>query len=123
MTMNKRSRTLTVTIYGKEYQLACDDGQEAHLGALAQAIDERAHALTPSGGRINDATALVLAAITFADEVSDLQQEVAALRAELQAAASGGESPAYAELESQFAQTIENIAERIETIAQSTVTH
>jgi cell division protein ZapA (FtsZ GTPase activity inhibitor) len=33
--------TVTVSINGRNYRMACDDGQEEHLGRLARELDQR----------------------------------------------------------------------------------
>ena len=47
---------VTVTIADKIYRIACDDGQEAHLMALAAELDRRidAYALDRNPGRAAD---------------------------------------------------------------------
>jgi cell division protein ZapA len=60
---------VTVTIQGRAYDLACDDGQEAHLLALAQELDSRARRLSSALGQIGEARLLLLSALLIADEL------------------------------------------------------
>ena len=68
---------VTVKINGYSYVLGCEDGQEAHLLAMAEQIEarvENAKALGQSG----EAKLLVLAALLMADELHDLKMEAEA---------------------------------------------
>ena len=66
---------MNLSIHGKEYQIACDDGQEAHLGALAQQFNERLSQIARSTGRIQESTLMVLGALMMADELHELQNK------------------------------------------------
>ena len=46
---------VTVTINGRDYQVACDDGQEAHLTRLGSYVDNRMGELSAAVGQIGDA--------------------------------------------------------------------
>ena len=63
--------SVNVTINGRSYQIACDDGQEAHLKRLGNYIDKRIAELVASVGQIGDARLLVMASLLIADEMSD----------------------------------------------------
>jgi cell division protein ZapA len=78
---------INVTIAGRVYRMACDDGQEEHLTRLGAELDQRIEVLKGQFGEIGDMRAVVMAAIMVADEMSELQkrlrrveEEVAALR-------------------------------------------
>jgi cell division protein ZapA len=62
---------LTVTINGRNYQVACDDGQEAHLARLGTYIDNRVKELVAAVGQVGDARLLVMVSLLLADELSD----------------------------------------------------
>lgn len=116
--------TIKTYIYGKEYHLACDDGQEAHLGKLAQLLADRVRTIGQQAGRIPENLALVMAAITFVDELHDCRRDLEKAKAELaqfSAAEQGdGTSPlARAEsMENELSQTYDMLAKRMETLAQ-----
>ncbi|MBI1986071.1 MAG: cell division protein ZapA, partial [Rhodospirillales bacterium] len=46
---------LTVSINGRNYQVACDDGQEAHLSRLGTYVDNRVKELVAAVGQVGDA--------------------------------------------------------------------
>ena len=75
------------TIAGRNFRLACEDGQEEHLLALSAEIDARIAELRQRFGEIGDTRLTVMAALMVADEVSEakaqirrLEDEVAALQ-------------------------------------------
>lgn len=76
---------VTVTIAGRAYRMACDDGQEEHLSRLGQEVDARIDDLRKAFGEIGDQRLSVMAAITLADELSEMRRRHRALEQELQA--------------------------------------
>ena len=79
---------LSVTINGRQFRMACEDGQEGHLMDLARDLDERIDGLRKKFGEIGDTRLTVMAALTLADALSEtdgrikkLEEEVAALQA------------------------------------------
>ncbi len=62
---------VNLTINGRSYSVACGDGQEAHIEALAADLDRRIHALSEQLGSIGEARLLVMAALLVADELHD----------------------------------------------------
>ena len=101
---------VSVTINGRKYEIACDDGQEAHLVRLSQYVDRRVDELVAAVGQIGDARLLVMASLLVADELSEVYTELDSLRDEQH-----GRVPALAAADlDRLAQRIENIAERLE---------
>lgn len=62
---------VTVTINGRGYPIACDDGQENHLVQLAGYVDKRVRELTAAMGQVGDTRLLVMASLLIADELAD----------------------------------------------------
>src|SRR5579872_6168361 len=78
---------VSVTINGRQFRMACEDGQEDHLMNLARDLDSRIEGLRTKFGEIGDTRLTVMAALTVADELSEvglrikeLEQEFAALQ-------------------------------------------
>ena len=74
---------VTATIAGRQFRLACEDGQEAHLQALAKDIDQRIIGLRRQFGEIGDTRLTVMAALMVADELLDANERIRALQAEV----------------------------------------
>lgn len=66
---------MTVRINGYNYTVGCEDGQEAHLRAMADEVEQRIASIKAAGGGSGEARLLVLAALLLADEVHDLRLE------------------------------------------------
>jgi cell division protein ZapA len=78
---------LSVTINGRQFRMACEDGEEGHLMDLARDLDERIDGLRKKFGEIGDTRLTVMAALTLADVLSEtdgrikkLEEEVADLQ-------------------------------------------
>ena len=112
---------VTVVIAEKTYRIACDDGQEEHLTALAADLDARIAQMRRAFGEIGDNRLTVMAAITCLDEgsetkrrLAELEREVEALRADRQAEIESASREA-----GEIASAIAEAAERIETVAKT----
>src|ERR1700674_288585 len=110
---------VSVTINGRVYRMACDDGQEDYLVRLARELDLRIQQLRETFGEIGDTRLAVTAAIMLADEVSELRKRMRATEQEIeslhQEQLAGTEKAD--ESERAFAAAIEEVAERIERLA------
>ncbi len=102
---------VVVTINERNYQIACDDGQEAHLTRLAAYIDKRVGELVAAVGQVGDARLLVMTSLLIADELSDAYSDRDALKD------SSGGAAARLEAEELVGAGIEAIAQRIEDVA------
>ncbi len=74
---------VNVTINGRQYRMACEEGQEMRLLRLAENLETRVEALRGRFGEIGDARLTVMAALTVCDELHDAGQRIRALEAEL----------------------------------------
>ncbi|MBO0753754.1 MAG: cell division protein ZapA [Bradyrhizobiaceae bacterium] len=74
---------VSVTINGRQYRMACDDGQEHHLARLANDLDQRIARLRGSYGEIGDARLTIMAALTLIDELSEQRQRLHRIETEL----------------------------------------
>ncbi|MDQ0558766.1 cell division protein ZapA [Rhizobium mesoamericanum] len=75
---------VTVTIDGKAYRMACEEGQEGHLTDLATRFDNYVGHLKGQFGEIGDLRITVMAGIMVMDEISELTRRVAGLESELE---------------------------------------
>jgi cell division protein ZapA len=76
---------VTVIINGREYRMACEDGQETHLMRLAKDIDQRIEQLRGNFGEIGDTRLTVMAALTLADELVEIGKRLRLVEEELTA--------------------------------------
>ena len=101
-----------VSILGRSYEVACDDGQEAHLSRLGAYVDKRINELVAAVGEVGEARLLVMVALLLADELSDVYAELEVARS----SKAGVNSLLSAE--DALSTNIENLAKRIEVIAE-----
>src|SRR5436309_4536662 len=74
---------ITVTINGRQFRMTCEEGEEAHLRALAEEVDQRVSRLRTRFGEIGDTRLTVMAALTLADELSETKEQLERLEPEL----------------------------------------
>jgi|SRR5437868_14557342 cell division protein ZapA len=74
---------INVTINGRQYRMACEEGQEVRLLKLAENLESRVESLRGKFGEIGDARLTVMAALTVCDELLDANQRMRALEEEL----------------------------------------
>jgi cell division protein ZapA len=108
---------VTLNVDGNPYRLACNDGEEEHLQALAATISDKVGEIAQAMGQVGDAKLILMASLVLLDEAransakaaqaaQDAQASVDAVAAE---AAKGVDAIAAA------AAKIEVIADQIET--------
>ena len=76
---------VSVTINGRKFRVACEEGQENHLTKLAADLDGRIEKLRAEHGEIGDARLTIMAALTLADELAELGGKLRSLEAEFAA--------------------------------------
>jgi cell division protein ZapA len=113
--------TVIVSINGRNYRMACDDGQEEHLTRLAQDFDARISELRADFGQIGDMRLTVMAALTIADELSDQREQLRRIEDELAALHDARTEAAdrTKATESAIAAAFNAAAERIEKLARA----
>ncbi len=72
---------VTATINGRDYQIACADGEEEHVCNLLDTIAGHVSALVQDVGQVGEAQLLLFAALVLADELDELHQEYELLEA------------------------------------------
>lgn len=62
---------VNVLVNNHAYTVACDEGEEEHLRALANFVDGRVRQLVETVGQVGDARLLLMAGLVIADELSE----------------------------------------------------
>jgi cell division protein ZapA len=117
---------VNIKVNGRDYQVACDDGQEEHLRLLADEIDDRVRSLVfGMGSNPGEPLAFLLTALTLVDELFESKEEIRKFSTELRRVRAlidedkrMAQENRLAEMESAMATTLEEIAVRIEKIAE-----
>lgn len=101
---------VSVTIHGKVYGIACDDGQERRVQELGKYVDARLREIAGSGAATNESHLLVLTALVLADEIFDMK--MAPQQAQIQQ-----EERLDEEDERMIVDAINHLAARIDSVA------
>lgn len=79
-----------ITIGGRNFEVACAEGEQDFLIAAARMLDTEASALVTQAGRIPESRMLLMAGLMLADRTAgvedrlrDVDQEIEALKAEI----------------------------------------
>jgi cell division protein ZapA len=109
---------VSVTINGRQYRMACEDGQENHLIWLAGDLDRRIAQLRAQFGEIGDMRLTMMAALTIGDELVEAGKRLRRLEedlASLQDARAVATERAQA-TQAAIAAALNSAAERIERV-------
>ena len=102
---------IEIEVAARRYTVACRDGEEEHLRALAAVVDKRAQDAAAALGSLTESKQLLFASLLLAD---DLNEKGAA-------AAPAAPTPPPAEAPSppdpRLADALERLAERVESLA------
>ncbi len=104
-----------VTINGRVFEVACDDGQEEHVVDLARYVDRRVRELAATVGQVGEARLLVLASLLVADELAEAYAELDDLHASRADPSSGRDDASIDAGIDALARRIEAIAARLTT--------
>lgn len=110
---------VSVTIAGRAYRMACDEGQEAHLEHLGEVFNGKIESLRGSFGEVGDNRLVVMAGVMLADELLEAQNRVAQLE-EIVGALQQAQAEADADtdvVEAEIARAVAEAASRIEAVA------
>jgi cell division protein ZapA len=98
-----------VAINGRNYQIACGDGEEAHLAQLGEYVDRRIKELVTAVGQVGDSRLLVMASLMIADELAETFADLQKVKAATDGSVSADQ------LEDRVAEIVDAAATRIET--------
>jgi len=99
---------VSVTIDGRKYRLACNEGEETRLESLAGMIDDKIGEMRKEFGEIGDQRLVIMAALTFADDLAEARDEAAAQRKRSEAAEERTQA---------IASRLDDLGSRLESIA------
>ncbi|MEM9475668.1 MAG: cell division protein ZapA [Pseudomonadota bacterium] len=118
---------VTITIGGRDFQVACQEGEEHFLRSAAQMLDNEASTLLNQIGRMPEARMLLMAGLLLADKAAGtddklraMEKRVGALTAELEEAREAAlhrETVEVAVIPSEVTDTLAELAARAESLA------
>ncbi len=74
---------IQITIGGRQFDVACQDGEESYLHSAAKMLDDEAQVLSDQVGRMPEARMLLMAGLLLADKTASVEDRIAEVRAEL----------------------------------------
>src|SRR5271154_4469632 len=83
--------SVQVTVNGRTYSVACDEGQEAHVARLGSYLEQKVGQLVKAVGQVGDARLLVMASLMITDELVDTDQALTQLKSLVAPGTKGGE--------------------------------
>ena len=98
----------SVEVAGRRYDVACRDGEEEHLLALATVVDRRAHDAAGALGGLTETRQLLYAALLLADDLKEVRAGMGLPDP------TPTPDPAVAESLERLASRMENLAESLE---------
>lgn len=118
---------VTITIGGRDFEVACQEGEEHFLRAAAQMLDTEAQTLLSQIGRMPESRMLLMAGLLLADKaagnedrVRAMEARVGALQAELEEAREKALTPnevEVARIPAEVGDTLAELAARAEALA------
>lgn len=119
---------IDVSLAGRTYPVVCGEGEQAHVLELAAGFDTILRRVAQGAQGATDAQLLVLAGLTMADKVYELEGEtenlrgdvraleaqLAGMRGQMDALKAGAVTP---EEEAEVAAAVEHLTARVEAIA------
>ncbi|KFL29250.1 cell division protein ZapA [Devosia riboflavina] len=110
---------VNVEINGRKYRMACEEGQQGHLIALAERFNAQVEGLKGAVGEIGDNRLTVMAGIAVLDELTEANRRIAALEAEVENLTQAGHQIAdeLEATEKAFAGKLDEASRVIESIA------
>jgi len=101
--------TVTVSLSGRNYDIACGPGEETRVQEMAARLRPRLEEVGRTVGFAQDSFVLAVAALLLTDELDQREREVQELRLQQMEVAINREAG--------LAETIERLADRIEALA------
>ena len=110
---------VNVEINGRKYRMACEEGQEPHLMALAERFNRHIDAFKGDFGEIGDNRLTVMAGIAVLDELAEAERRIEQLKFDVANLTHAGEALTHEaeDLELKFAKRLNEAARKIEAIS------
>jgi cell division protein ZapA len=111
---------VNLTVNGRVYKMACEDGEEDHVTELGQRFDEAINELRTVLGEIGDQRLMVMAGILMTDRLGDAEKRLVRAEQDVQGLKDFRADTAMRidGLEQNFAESFNRAASRIERIAE-----
>ncbi len=111
---------VNLTVNGRVYRIACEDGEEDHVAQLGERFEEAINELRGAMGEIGDQRLMVMAGILMTDRLDDTERRLKRSEQEigLLKDSRADSSMRLDGLDKSFAETLNLAASRIESVAE-----
>ncbi len=116
---------VSVSINKQSYEIACEEGQQESVLALASIVNEKVSDLVAEVGHVGEARSLVMAALLMADETQEMKKDMTRIKAEADSRALDAADKAslqavkdQSQAQSMTLKTLSEAAKRMESIAE-----
>jgi cell division protein ZapA len=111
---------VNLTVNGRVYKMACEDGEEDHVTELGHRFDEAINELRAVLGEIGDQRLMVMAGILMTDGLGDAELKLKRAEQDVQSLKDARADTAMRieGLEQNFAESLSRAASRVERIAE-----
>ena len=117
---------VVITVGGRQFEVACQDGEEGFLEAAARVLDDEAKLLTDQVGRLTESRMLLMVGLMLADKTVALEEAASDAKKQLEdartaarvAASTPPERVEVAVIPPKIFDTFAEIAARAEALAE-----
>ena len=74
---------VTIAIGGRNFEVACQEGEESYLQSAAKMLDDEAQVLSDQVGRMPEGRMLLMAGLLLADKTASVEDQLKELRKQL----------------------------------------
>jgi len=110
---------VNLTVNGRVYRMACEDGEEEHVEELGRRFDAAINELRGVLGEIGDQRLMVMAGILMTDRLGDTEERLRQMEQEIRVLRDGRADTAMRidGLAQNFAESLGRAAARVERVA------
>lgn len=110
---------VTLEINGRNYTVACDDGEEEHLRELSEYVNKHVTDLAGAIGQVGDSRLLLMTSLMVSDELADALQKISELEDTVAAlkVSSNGAAVEAEDAGDVLAEVLDRASSRVEEIA------
>lgn len=109
--------SVSLAINGRNYQIACDDGQERRVMELGHFIDKKLREIARGAGAVSEQHLMVLTSLLMADELFDTKARLEDAESNAPVAAAPAANDDLAEREAHMAEMIAALAKKIDSVS------
>jgi cell division protein ZapA len=109
---------VNLAIHGRNYGIACDDGQEQRVIEVGRYVDTRAREIAQAGAAGNETHLMVLTALVLADEISELHMSMKSMKSASRKFADSAPQRISDADEKKIADAITSLSARIDSVAK-----